>query len=65
MKYIITGFRSLLYYYQIVFYLLEISMLLYGKPVADKLEEQVKNYVLQHELQNKYVGILMVGTDHP
>lgn len=40
-------------------------MLRYGKPVADKLEEQIKQRVDRNNMAGKYVAIIMLGEDHP
>ncbi len=40
-------------------------MLRYGKPVAEKLEEQVKQWVIKYNLTGKYVAVIMIWADHP
>lgn len=40
-------------------------MLRYGKPVAEKLEAQVKNKVEELWIAGKYVAIIMIGAEHP
>lgn len=48
-----------------VFYSLMISMLRYGKPVAEKLEKEVADFVAAKNLQDRYVAIIMIGAEHP
>ncbi len=42
-----------------------ISMLRYGKPVAEKLEKEVEDFIAAQNLQNRYVAIIMIGAEHP
>lgn len=40
-------------------------MLRYGKPIAENLEQEVKNFVQQQNLQGNYVSVIMLWADHP
>lgn len=40
-------------------------MLRYGKPVAEKIEQNVKQWVADNEIQWRYVAAIMIGEDHP
>lgn len=40
-------------------------MLRYGKPVAEKIEEQTAAWMNTHGMSNHYVAIIMLGEDHP
>lgn len=47
-------------YNQIVFYLPKNAMLRYGKPVADKLESEIKKRVSEKQFMHKYIAIIMI-----
>ena len=40
-------------------------MLRYGKPVAEKIEWDVKQWLNKHEYADKYIAIIMLWADHP